>query len=338
MDFIKAVTFDNPNLKKMAWVRYLFKNPGLSSLMRAKIAAHTVKHGLMIDDTDMTYALVSELKSLPFHLIEDKEDLTKDSPEIKKFVEEAEKCTHLPKKRKLDNIKYTSKVLDLIGLRLSQTGQPRLEDGSRVRQYKVEDKMCYHETDCEGKLIRDVILYPLLEPYLDRKSEELFDKYNVDFFEKVKTDFVGETKKSEVGKLELKLESALDSDTDLTEANDIEVLLNKAENKLQVPTVVNFKEEKTPTVSLVANRQEGTSVNQGTIRPLKQDKPEDKIIRTSYKRGNKTWKPGRVIRYLSAEGQELTGKYLGKAIGLIDVWLRDNASGNEIMISPEYCI
>ncbi|MEM1169841.1 MAG: plasmid replication protein, CyRepA1 family [Cyanobacteria bacterium P01_H01_bin.35] len=206
VEFIKTVTFDSPNLKKIAWVRYLFENPELISLLRGKNAAYALNHGLTIDDTDMTYALVSELKSLPFHLIENNDTLTKESHEVKEFISKAEECSCLPKKGKLDDIKYLGKVLGLIGLGLSKPKQIRLEDGNRIRQYEVEDKLLYHETDSEGKILRDIMLYPLLKPYLDRKSEELFKKYDVQYFEKVKTDFVGETEvKIEVERLESEL-------------------------------------------------------------------------------------------------------------------------------------
>ncbi|MGD1717617.1 hypothetical protein [Dapis sp. BLCC M172] len=196
VEFIKAVTFDSPGLKEKAWTRYLFENPDLNSLLRDKNTAYTLNHGLTIDDTDLTYALVSELKSLPFHLIEGNKNLSKGSPEVKEFISEAEKCRHLPKRGKLDDVKYIGKVLGLIGLVLSKPKQVRLKDGSRLRQYGVEDKLCYSETDHEGKIIREVMLYPLLEPCLDSKSGELFRKYNCEFFEEVKSDFLGEKSES----------------------------------------------------------------------------------------------------------------------------------------------
>ena len=84
-------------------------------------------------------------------------------------------------------------------------------------------------------------------------------------------------------------------------------------------------------------KPKGGLATEDKIVPTPYNKPEDKIIRTSYKKGSKVWRPGRVIRYLSAEGQKLTAKYLGKAIGLVDIWLRDS-SGFEFTVNPEYCI
>ncbi|MGD1805824.1 plasmid replication protein, CyRepA1 family [Dapis sp. BLCC M126] len=331
VDFIKAVTFDSPGLKRTTWVRYLSENPELSSLLRSKNAAYALGHGLTIDDTDMTYALVEELMTLPFHLIEGNKDLSQDSPEVKEFISKAEECRHLPKRGKLGDINYLSKILQTIGLAMSKPKQVRKEDGSRTRFYEIVDSLRYHETDNEGKIIRDIMLYPLLKPCLERKSEELFKKYDGEFFEKVKTDFVGE--------VEIEPGTALNIEEGLIETDETEALLNnRAGNKLQTPTVRSFKEKRTPTVSLAASRQEHTLADRGNAKPTEYDKPEDKVIRTSYKKGNKVWRPGRVIRYVSAEGEKLTAKYLGKAIGLINVWLRDTNSGKEFQVNPEYCI
>ena len=189
---IKELTFDSPENKGKLWKRYLLENEDLNALIRDKKVISSLIHGFSPSDWDITQSVITELKKISYILtpLMKSKSFHSESSLVKVFVCAVEKCKYLPKQGKLGNIQYLNNVLDLIGYKANCRGQVRTKDGSRRREYVIEDNLSYEMG--EGKKKREIMLYPLLQECLEKKSAELFEKYDTEYFEKQKKIFLGE--------------------------------------------------------------------------------------------------------------------------------------------------
>ena len=167
------------------------ENEGLNRLIRDKKTVCSAIYGFFLDDWDTTHSVIEDLKGLSLlPLLMNSKRFHSESMLVKLFVDKANSCKYLPKQGRLGNIQYLNQVLDLIGFKANFKGQVRTEDGGRRREYTIEDNLCYEVGEGKGK--EKIMLHPLLQKCLDKKSVELFEKYDAEYFEKQKEVFLGE--------------------------------------------------------------------------------------------------------------------------------------------------